>query len=98
MSKRVLIKPIISEKSEMLTEKVNQYSFIVDRKATKSEIKKAVEDFYETKVLAINTLVMPSKSKNRHTKRGLVQGRINAYKKAVVTVPDGEVIDFFGDI
>ncbi len=98
MSKRVLIKPIISEKSEMLTEKENKYSFIVDKKATKKEIKRAIEEMYEIKVENVNTLIVPSKSKNRNTKRGLVIGRIPAYKKAVITVSDGEIIDFFGEV
>lgn len=82
----------------MLTEKVNQYSFIVDKKATKKDIKKAIEEMYEIKVDSVNTLIMPSKNRNRNTKRGLVKGNISAYKKAVITVPDGEVIDFFGEV
>lgn len=98
MSKRVLVKPIISEKSEMLTEKVNQYSFVVDKKATKKEIKRAIEEMYEVKVESVNTLIMPSKNKNRNTKRGQVKGSVPAYKKAVITVADGAVIDFFGEI
>ncbi len=98
MAKRVLIKPIISEKSEMLTEDVNQYSFVVDKKATKGQIKSAVEELYEVKVKGVNTLIMPSRSKNRNTKRGFIRGSVPAFKKAVVTVAEGEVIDFFGDV
>ncbi len=98
MAKRVLIKPIISEKSEMLTEAVNQYSFVVDKRATKGQIKNAVEELYEVKVKGVNTLVMPSRSKNRNTKRGFIRGSVPSFKKAVVTVAEGEVIDFFGDV
>lgn len=98
MSKRVLVKPIISEKSEMLTEKVNQYSFVVDKKSTKKDIKRAIEEMYEVKVESVNTMIMPSKNKNRNTKRGYVKGSVPAYKKAVITVADGTVIDFFGEI
>jgi large subunit ribosomal protein L23 len=98
MAKRILIKPIISEKSEMLTEKVNQYSFVVDKKSTKKQIKAAVEDMYEVKVDSVNTLIMPSRSKNRNTKRGFIKGSMASFKKAVVTVSDGEVIDFFGEV
>ncbi|TVR88290.1 MAG: 50S ribosomal protein L23 [Saprospirales bacterium] len=98
MAKRVLIKPIISEKSEMLTEAVNQYSFVVDKKATKGQIKNAVEELYEVKVKGVNTLIMPSRSKNRNTKRGFIRGSVPSFKKAVVTVAEGEVIDFFGDV
>lgn len=98
MSKRILVKPIISEKSEMLTEKVNQYSFVVDRKASKKDIKRAIEEMYEVKVDSVNTLIMPSKSKSRNTKRGAVKGSVSSYKKAIITVADGAAIDFFGEI
>ena len=67
-------------------------------KANKVEIRKAVEDMYGVAVTSVNTAVMPGKSKNRTTKSGILRGRISAYKKAVVTLADGEEIDFFGDI
>ncbi|MEO0874386.1 MAG: 50S ribosomal protein L23 [Bacteroidota bacterium] len=77
---------------------MNKYSFVVDRKANKVEIRKAVEDMYGVAVTSVNTAVMPGKAKNRTTKSGILRGRISAYKKAVVTLADGEEIDFFGDI
>lgn len=98
MALRILIKPIISEKSEMLTTDVNQYSFVVDKRANKQQIKKAVEKLYEVKVDSVNTMIMPSKNKNRNTKRGFVRGSVPSFKKAVVTVAEGEVIDFFGEV
>ncbi|TVR81687.1 MAG: 50S ribosomal protein L23 [Saprospirales bacterium] len=98
MAIRVLIKPIISEKSEMLTTDVNQYSFVVDKRATKLQIKKSVEELYEVKVDSVNTMIMPSKNKNRNTKRGFVRGSVPSFKKAIVTVAEGEVIDFFGEV
>ena len=98
MDKQVLIKPIISEKSETLSGDLNQYSFMVAKKANKIEIRNAVESMYSVNVSSVNTLVMPGKSKTRNTKSGVLQGRISSYKKAIVTLADGEEIDFFGDI
>lgn len=94
----ILIKPIVSEKSNKLSEKKNTYTFRVGRKANKLEIKKAVEDFYNVKVEDVHTMVAPRKSKNRMTKSGYIQGSKPAYKKAYVTVADGETIDFYGNV
>lgn len=98
MAKRILIKPIISEKAEMLTEKRNQYSFVVNRKANKLEIKKAVEEYYNVNVSAVNTMVVPGKAKSRFTRAGAIQGSVSPYKKAIITLAEGEEIDYFGDI
>lgn len=98
MAKTILVKPIITEKAEALTEQRNQYSFVVHRRANKIEIKNAVESMYSVAVSSVNTLVMPAKSKKRNTRSGVVNGRVSAYKKAIVTLADGEMIDFFGDI
>jgi len=98
MAKEILIKPIISEKAELLTEDLNKYSFIVNRKANKIEIRKAVEGMYNVQVESVNTMVMPAKLKSRTTRSGILQGRVPAYKKAVVTLVEGEEIDFFGDL
>jgi large subunit ribosomal protein L23 len=94
----VLIKPVLSEKVNKLTEKFNRYTFIVDRKANKLEIKKAVEEFYGITVENVNTTVMPSKVKMRNTKAGLLVGRKPAKKKAIVTVAKGETIDLYGNV
>lgn len=94
----VLLRPVLSEKVNKQTEKHNRYTFIVDRKANKLEIKKAVESFYGIQVTEVNTLVMPSKVKSRNTKAGLVTGRKSAKKKAVVTVAEGESIDLYGNV
>jgi large subunit ribosomal protein L23 len=96
MSNSILIKPIISEKSEKLTTKVNQYTFVVDKKANKLEIKKAVESMFTTNVVAVNTVVMPAKLKSRNTRSGVVKGRKSAYKKAYVTLAEGEELDVYG--
>lgn len=96
--KQILIKPLITEKSEILSEKVAQYSFVVNKKANKIEIAKAIADMYNVEVASVNTAIMPGKAKNRSTKAGYVQGRTSVYKKAFVTLKRGEEIDFYGDI
>jgi large subunit ribosomal protein L23 len=94
----VLIKPILSEKANKQSEKMNRYTFIVDRKANKLEIKKAVETFYGVQVENVNTSVVPSKAKSKYTKAGFITGRKPAKKKALVTVADGETIDLYGTV
>ncbi len=97
-SSDVLIKPVLSEKVNRLSEKYNRYTFIVNRKANKLEIKKAVEEFYGITVEEVNTLNMPSKVKQRNTKAGLLTGRKPAKKKAIVTVAEGDSIDLYDNI
>lgn len=94
----VLIKPILTEKVNKQTEKFRRYTFIVDRKANKLEIKKAVEEFYGVSVIDVNTLVIPAKAKNRQTKSGVISGRKPAKKKAMVQVAEGEEINLYGEI
>ncbi len=91
----ILIKPVLSEKANKQAEKMNRYTFIVDRKANKLEIKKAVEQFYGVQVDEVNTSVVPSKLKAKYTKAGFIVGRKPAKKKAVVTVAAGELIDIY---
>lgn len=98
MSKRILIKPIISEKAETLSSGMNQYSFIVNKVANKVEIKKAVEKMYSVNVSSVNTLNMPGKSKTRNTRSGVLKGSMSSYKKAIVKLASGEEIDFFGEV
>lgn len=98
MAKQVLIKPIISEKAELLSEDLGQYSFVVDKRANKLEIKKAVEEMYNVNVSSVNTIIVPRKLNVRNTKSGLQIGSKSAYKKAVVKLAEGEMIDLFGDL
>ena len=98
MAKQVLIKPIISEKAELLSEDLGQYSFVVDKHANKLEIKKAVEEMYNVNVSSVNTIIVPRKLNVRNTKSGLQIGSKSAYKKAVVKLAEGEMIDLFGDL
>ena len=94
----VLIKPVLSEKVNRLSEKYNRYTFVVNRKANKLEIKKAVEEFYGITVESVNTINVPSKVKQRNTKSGLLTGRKPAKKKAIVTVAEGDTIDLYGNV
>ncbi|PSL47385.1 large subunit ribosomal protein L23 [Chitinophaga niastensis] len=94
----VLIKPVVSEKVNKATEKFNRYYFIVDKKANKLEIKKAVEEFYGVTVAEVNTAVMPGKAKQRFTKAGFVAGKKPSYKKAIITVTKGEAIDLYANM
>jgi large subunit ribosomal protein L23 len=94
----ILIKPIVTEKMTAQGEDFNRYGFMVDRNANKLEIKKAVEDLYNVKVSEVNTMRYAGKRKQRYTKSGVSVGKTPAYKKAVVTLAEGEVIDFYSNI
>ncbi len=94
----VLIKPILTEKANNQQEKLRRYAFKVSRKANKLEIKKAVESFYGVSVVDVNTVVVPGKNKTRFTKAGFIQGVKPAYKKAYITVAEGETIDLYANI
>lgn len=94
----ILIKPILTEKANAQQDKLRRYAFKVARKANKLEIKKAIENFYGVTVTAVNTAVVPGKNKSRFTKAGVISGRKPAYKKAYVTVAEGENIDLYSNI
>lgn len=94
----VLIRPLITEKLTRLQDEHQQYAFKVKKTATKPEIRKAIEDKYpEVKVKRVNTIVVPSKPKGRYTKGGFISGRSSVWKKAIITLKEGE-IDFFSEI
>lgn len=94
----IIIKPIVTEKMTAQGEKYNRYGFMCDRKAGKVEIKKAVEAMYNVQVEDVNTLIVAPKLKQRYTKSGLLSGKTVAYKKAIVTLKEGETIDFYSNI
>jgi large subunit ribosomal protein L23 len=94
----ILVKPVVSEKMTDLSEKLNRYGFVVSVTANKIEIKKAVEKAYGVSVEAVNTMNYGGKSKTRNTKAGLIKGKTNKFKKAIITVADGDVIDFYSNI
>ena len=94
----IIIKPLVTEKMTAMSTKLNRYAFLVDNKANKIEIKDAVHKLYGVDVEAVNTMNYSGKSKSRFTKRGYVEGRTNAFKKAIVTIASGQVIDFYSNI
>jgi large subunit ribosomal protein L23 len=93
-----LKKPLLTEKVAQLTEKLNRYAFIVDPRANKIQIKEAIEKMYGVNITDVNTMRYVGKLKSRNTKSGIVQGRVATYKKAIVTLKDGEIIDFYSNI
>ena len=94
----VIVKPIITEKMTDQGEKLNQFGFIVDKHANKLQIKSEVEDLYGVEVLSVNTMNYSGKNKSRYTKSGMISGKTKAFKKAIVTLTEGETIDFFTNI
>jgi len=94
----IIIKPIITEKMTQMGEQLNRYGFIVNRRANKLQIKKAIKDLYGVDVVEVNTMVYSGKNKSRFTKGGVITGRTNTYKKAIITLAEGETIDFYSNI
>ena len=93
----IIIKPIISEKATYLTDLRGQYSYLVDTKANKIQIKNAVEEAYGVKVANVRTMVYAPKVSMKYTKKGLQVGKTNKLKKAVIELQTGEVIDVFAN-
>jgi len=94
----VIVKPVITEKMTDKGESLNQFGFIVDPHANKLQIKTEIENLYGVQVVSVNTMRYSGKSKSRMTKTGLLTGKTKAFKKAIVTLADGETIDFFSNI
>ena len=94
----IRIEPIVTEKATKLTEKLNRYTFRVSPEANKYQIKSLVEKLYEVKVVNGNTAVVRGKNKSRWTKSGLLKGSTSSYKKAYVTVGEGQTIDFYSNL
>jgi len=94
----VIIKPIITEKITKDGEIFNRFGFVVNKKANKIQIKKAVEAAYGVSVVNVNTMICRADRTVKYTKSGLISGKTNAYKKAIVQVQEGETIDFYTNI
>lgn len=95
----ILVKPILTEKQTGISEKFeNRYGFIVSPRANKVEIKKAVEELYGVKVDSVNTMNYDGRKSSRNTKSGVIVGKTAACKKAIVTLKEGNSIDFFSNI
>lgn len=94
----ILKKPVITEKMTAQGEKLNRYGFIVDKRANKIQIRKAVEEMYDVRVDAVNTIVYGGKAKSRYSKTGIITGRTTSFKKAIITLAEGDNIDFYSNI
>ncbi|HMK06200.1 50S ribosomal protein L23 [Flavobacterium sp. N1994] len=94
----IIIKPIITEKITKEGEVFNRFGFVVDKKANKVQIKKAVEAAYGISVVTVNTMNYRADRTTKYTKSGLISGKTNSYKKAIVQVKEGETIDFYNNI
>ena len=94
----IIIKPLVTEKMTSITEKQNKFGFVVRPDANKIEIKKEIEARYNVTVTDVNTMVYAGKNKSRYTKAGLIKGRTNAFKKAIVTLKEGDTIDYYSNI
>lgn len=98
----ILKKPIITEKYTTLPEKnkgnKERYAFVVDGRANKIQIKDAVEQMYGVQVEFVNTQNYKGKFKQRYTKTRILSGRTSSYKKAIITLQEGEFIDLYADI
>lgn len=94
----IIKKPVITEKMTGIGEKLNRYGFIVDKRANKLQIKAAVKEIYGVEVVSVNTMNYSGKNKSRNTKSGLITGKTNSFKKAIVVLADGETIDFYSNI
>ncbi len=94
----IIKKPVITEKMTQLGEKLNRYAFIVEKKANKIQIKQAVEELYGVQVEAVKTQIYGGKRKSRFTRTGIISGKAPSYKKAIVSVAEGDIIDFYSNI
>jgi large subunit ribosomal protein L23 len=94
----IIIKPVITEKMTEQSDTFNRFAFVVDRSANKIEIKKAVEKTYDVTVESVRTMVCIGKKRTRGTKSGFISGRTKTYKKAIVSLSEGDTIDFYSNI
>ena len=94
----ILIKPVVTEKMTAQGESLNRYGFIVDKRANKLQIKNAIEELYGVTVENVNTMRYGGKNRNRYSRSGIQTGKTNAFKKAIVTLAEGDTIDFYSNI
>ncbi|MCI1684738.1 MAG: 50S ribosomal protein L23 [Prevotella sp.] len=94
-----IIKPLVTEKQTKITDKrPNRFGFVVKPEANKLQIKDEVEKLYKVTVEDVNTMRYAGKRQSRYTKAGMVKGQKNAFKKAIVTLKEGDTIDFYSNI
>jgi len=95
---KVIVKPILTEKRTRDSEKSNRFGFVVSPDANKVQIKEAVEKMYSVTVQSVSTQNYVGKVKTRNTTQGLAIGRVNRNKRAIVTLKQGDTIDFYASI
>jgi large subunit ribosomal protein L23 len=96
--KQILLRPLVTEKMSAISDKQGKYGFIVNRDANKIEIKQAVEKSYGVTVVKVNTINVDGKRKFRYTAKGIIEGRSQSYKKALIKLQAGETIDFYANV
>ena len=96
--RNVLVRPLITEKMNDLTEGQTKYGFVVDVNANKIEIAKAIKNKFDVDAISINTIKMKGKTKSQFTKKGRFEGKTPTFKKAIVTLKKGQTIDLFGEV
>ena len=94
----IIKKPVITEKMTDQSEKYNRFAFVVDLKANKIQIRKAIEEMYDVSVDSVKTMVCIGKKRIRGTKSGMIVGKTSTYKKAIVSLSEGDSIDFYSNI
>jgi len=95
---KLLVRPLVTEKMNSITENVKQYGFVVDVNANKIEIAKAIEKKFSVNVVSVNTIRYKGKTKTQFTRRGRFTGKTPKFKKALVTLKDDQTIDIFGEV
>lgn len=96
--RNVLVRPLITEKMNDLSESQGHYGFVVDVNANKIEIAKAIKVKFDVDVVSVNTIKMKGKTKSQFTKKGRFEGKTPTFKKAIVTLKEGQSIDLFGEV
>ena len=94
----IQIIPVVTEKANTISEKGNRYTFKVSPEANKYQIKDAIEKLYDVKVVGVSTMNYSGKNKQRYTKSGIVKGHTVGIKKAIVTLAEGQTIDFYSNL
>ena len=94
----IIIRPIVTEKMNRQGDSLSKYGFMVSTSANKLQVKLAVEKLYSVNVASVNTIKYSGKSKSRNTRSGVLKGKSSAFKKAIVTLADGNKIDFYSNI
>ncbi|HMN05742.1 MAG TPA: 50S ribosomal protein L23 [Flavobacteriales bacterium] len=94
----IIIRPLITEKMTAQSEKEGRYGFVVDRRSNKVEIRDAVEKEFNVKVTGVRTMIVRGKTRTRYTKSHVLRGSTSTWKKAIVTLAEGDAIDFYSNL